>query len=244
MHDISGVRRIYYGYLGRALALTYITQRRTFLGLSWAGWLKLFTLALFLAAWLLRWPRGIVLAALALAVWVWFSYWRARHMEFNKFVADETAAAPDDSPLSPLNPNHKVPLYASGVFAVKDRESFVLLRPAEFWYVPLGDHVIMVEQFTKSYLYQFFDARTLLQVQAGWLLFGKRPLHTLKLTFLEQWGEAGEEVRAHTLENKTPAEKEKLPQRTVYLTFDTHERLNLVWHTIQKNTQKSPKTDQ
>jgi len=37
------------------------------------------------------------------------------------------------------------------------------------------------------------------------------PLPTLKLTFLEQWGEAGAEVRAHSLETASPAEKEKLP---------------------------------
>lgn len=243
MHDISGVKRIYYAYLGRALALAYITQKRRFLGVSWAGWLKLVTLVLFFAVWLLRWPAWLGISAAALLVWLWFSYWRARRMDYNKFVVDKTAVTPDPSPRPPLNANHKVPLYASGVFAVKDREAFVLLRPAEFWYVPLGDHIIMVEQFTKSYLYQFFDAQTLLKVQAGWMLFGKRPLHTLKLTFLEQWGEAGEKVRAQTLENTPAADKQKLPQRTVYLTFDTHERLNLVWHTIQKNTQKSPKTD-
>ncbi len=243
MGNISGMRWLYYGYLGRALALAYITQRRSFLGVSWAGWLKLGALALLLAAWLLHWPGSVVLAVFALAVWVWLSYWQARRMAFNKFVVDKTAGPLTESSLPLLHPHHRVPLYASGIFAVQDRASFVLLRPAEFWYAPLGDYIIMVEQFPQSYLYQFFDAQTLLQVQAGWLLFGKRPLPTLALTFLEQWGEAGAEARAHTLENTIPAPKEKRPQRTVYLTFDTRERLNLVWRAIQKNTQKSPKTD-
>ncbi|MCZ7673623.1 MAG: hypothetical protein M5U34_44150 [Chloroflexi bacterium] len=124
-----------------------------------------------------------------LLIWVYFSYWRAKRAGYSHFVADDGPLSFPDKAQPNLPPNQKVKTWATGVFSVSDQDDFMLLRPAEYWQVPLGEHIIMVQQRkTKKYRYQFFNASTLQQVQKGWLLFGAHPRETLAVTLLSEFG--------------------------------------------------------
>ncbi|KAA3657403.1 MAG: hypothetical protein DWQ04_28230, partial [Chloroflexi bacterium] len=145
MHDLSSLQRFYLTYLGRMYAFTFRTKLRRFIGISLGSWLQFCLLLILLVAWILRLPWWLLLLTLFVFLWIRFSYWRAAKAGYNKFVVDKTAVSPTiDFDL--LKPNEHVKFRATGLFAVSSRETNVLLRPAEYWKVPLGDHTVMVEQ--------------------------------------------------------------------------------------------------
>lgn len=187
MDSLSPLRRAYYFYLGRAYTAMYAIHTRSFLGMRFitlARWIPVILLAI---AWFKRWPLGLIVLLFLIVVWINFSLWRARRDNFNRFVPD-LASSFDYEPTQPLPPNQKVALRATGLFSVSGRDSKLLLSPAFYWRVPLGEHVVMAEEQPGRYLYQFFRAETLQSVQPGWLLNGRTPINTLAVTFLGRWG--------------------------------------------------------
>jgi hypothetical protein len=240
MHDLSLIKRAYYRYLSMAYAFTYYTSVRTFLGASLRGWIHFLALALLAGALILGWGQVMVGITAVLLGWVYFSYWRAKKAGYSHFVADTTMSVDTTMPdgdLTSLPPNQKVKSWATGIFSVTDQDDFVLLRPAEYWQVPLRDHVIMVELQSKSprFRYQFFNGETLQRVQKGWLLFGSHPRDTLAITLLSEFGPEFESKQISQFMASKENSKKKGIQRTVYLSFATEEERNLVWHNIVRD---------
>lgn len=232
MHNLSLPKRIYYAYLGWAFAMTYRTTRRRFLGYTISNWLKFTAVMLFLATLVLRWGQPMLTLTLLLLVWVYFSYWRAARLGYCRFVADDTAVLPPDT--SALPPNQHVPLYATGVFAVADREQSVLLRPAEYWLSGNGEHGVIVNEYEKKFLYQFFRAETLQAVRPGWMIFGRRPLRALAITFLPTWGpDHADDVVTYVVGGGVK-ENNKGKGRTIYFAFEDTAVEYQVWQTLKQ----------
>lgn len=180
---MNALRRLTYAYLSRMYALMYFLSRRPFL-IALVRWLPL--LALFIG-WLRGWPPAALLAVALVAVWINYSLWRARRDNYNRFVPH--ARPLGDAPAEPpLPPNTRLEVLATGLFSVSGRESRLLLRPAKYWHVPLGDHIIMAEEEPGKYLYQFFSAATLQELREGLLLYGAQPTPALAVSFLARWG--------------------------------------------------------
>jgi hypothetical protein len=187
MDDLGPLRRIYYAYLSRMYALTHALSRRGFLGIRLATWARWLPVVLLLVGWVRRWPPVALIALLVVAVWINYSVWRAGRDNYNRFVP--LATTPDNrAEPATLPPNQRLVVLATGLFSVSGREERLLLRPAQYWRVPLGDHVVMAEEAAGKYLYQFFDAESLQELREGWLLFGPRPRATLAVSFLARWG--------------------------------------------------------
>ncbi len=187
MDSLSAPRRLYLNYLSRAYAVMHALNYRKFLGIrlsSLARWLPIILLGV---GWLRMWPPSLLVALLILVVWVNYSLWRAKRDNYNRFVPDGDAYA-DDAKGEVLGTNEKVNVIATGLFSVSGRDRSLLLHPATYWRVPLGEHVVMAEEQTGKYLYQFFNARSLQMLQSGWLLYGSRPVEALAVTFLARWG--------------------------------------------------------
>jgi len=232
MHNLSLPKRIFYAYLGWAYAITYRTTRRHFLGYTISSWLKFLAVMLFLAALVLRWGQPAIILTLLLVVWIYFSYWRAARQGYSRFVPDNTAVLPADTPVLP--PGQHVPLYATGTFAVVGREQSVLLRPAEYWLSGNGEHGVMVNEYDKKYLYQFFRADTLQSVQAGWMIFGKNPLRSLAITFRPTWGpDYADDVVTYVVGGGVN-ENNKGKGRTIYFAFEDTAVENQVWQTLKQ----------
>ncbi|MCA9873183.1 MAG: hypothetical protein KC441_05995 [Anaerolineales bacterium] len=213
IHDMSLGRRLFYRYLGLAYGFTYWTSHKTFLGATWQGWIKFLVIVLLLASLIFRWGVWETGGTAVLLVWIYFSYWRAKKAGYSKFILSETEHL---LPGEGLPPYQRTTVWATGVYHVTEFNKFLLLRPAEYWQVPLGQHVVMVEHRRQKFLYQFFDWRTLQQVEAGWLIFGARPLATLAVTFISAWLEDGKDPET----------------RTIYLSFPEVETQTAVWRTI------------
>ena len=180
---MNALRRLAYAYLSRMYALMYFLGRRPVLS-ALARWLPL--LALFIG-WLRDWPPAALLGVALVAVWINYSLWRARRDNYNRFVPH--ARPLGDAPAEPpLPPNTQLEVLATGLFSVSGRESRLLLRPAKYWHVPLGDHIIMAEEEPGKYLYQFFSAATLQELREGLLLYGAQPTPALAVSFLARWG--------------------------------------------------------
>lgn len=234
MHDLSPLQRLQIETLGRLYAFAYVTSIRRFLSGRLSSWIKLGTLTLFFVSLLLGWPVWITLSLLALTVWVRFFYWRARRRGYSRFVPEADAVAPPESS-APLPPNKRIKLRATGAFALSTREESVLLRPAEYWRVPLGDHVVMAEKVPGTFLYQFFNGETVEQLEVGWLVFGQDPLRTLAITFCTEWGpEFTDLSQLYYVGNGDGA---PCQQRTILLSFEDEAALTAVWQTIHRAQQ-------
>lgn len=160
---------------------------RTFLGIRLSSLARWVPIILLVTGWLRLWPASLLAGLLIVVVWVNYSLWRAKRDNYNRFVPNGGFQA-DDAELDVLGVNEKVNVIATGLFSVSGRDRNLLLHPATYWRVPLGEHVLMVEEQSGKYLYQFFNARSLQTLQSGWLLHGSHPVEALAVTFLARWG--------------------------------------------------------
>jgi hypothetical protein len=214
--------RAFYRYVGLAFAFTWWATRRRFLGPTVQGWLKLLAWGLLAAALLGRWGGLAIGITAVFLIWLYLSFWRAKRSGYSQFVTDDGAQGPPGDG-AVLPPDTRQPLWATGVFSVQEFDKFVLLRRANYWRVPLGQQVVMVEHQREKYLYQFFSADSLRQVRRGWLIFGARPLPTLAVTFRSAWGD---------LTESTGERQETDKSVTIYLSFADEVTLTAVWRSI------------
>jgi hypothetical protein len=232
MQNLSPSKQLYYAFLGRAYAFAYQTHWRRFLGYRISSWLKFLTIVLFLAVLVQR--RGTIPLALTLSLVaaVQIFYWRTAKSGYHRFLADDTVVPPTEA--EPLASGQRVKLFASGLFALVDREERVLLRPAEFWRSGKGEYSVMVNQYPQKYLYQFFRPETLQNVQPGWLIHGRSPLPTLAITFWQTWGpEQANEVVTYMVGGGVE-EKSKRKSCTIYFTFTDTAVQDQVWLSLKQ----------
>ena len=236
MENLPFSKHLYFSYIGRLYAFAYFSQRRRFLGAAQSGWLRFFVFWLFVASLVLQWGWALSILTFLLWVYVGFVYRRAKKEGYNKFIVDDTAVLPPET-IQPLAANEKIPVRASGRYAVTTKADTVLLvKPAHYWHVPLGDHIVMVEYKPKNFLYQFFDARTLQKIEAGWILFGKEPIRTLAITFLESWGpDHSNNAIAYFVGGGANDDLSRLKSRTIYFSFEDPDEQNKVWATLIKD---------
>ena len=233
MHDLPVYKRLYYRWLGLVYGFTYWTSHHVFI-FRLSTWVKLLAFVPLVIVWRQNRSTPVLGMALLLGLWVLWLYWRARRVGYKRFVAGETAVSTLLSTptvdLAPITPNQRVPLKASGIFGVANREEQVLLKPAEYWQVPLGDHTIMVQLEPGRFLYQFFNAGNLQNLQTGWLVCGLTPLPVLAVTFYSVWGQ--DQLSLRDLYQGVEDENRDSKQRTIYLHFDNEADETAVRHTI------------
>lgn len=232
MHDMPLHRRFYYRWLGLVYGFTYWTSQHSFI-FRLSTWVKLLAFVPLVIAWRQNRSAPMLGLALLLGLWVLWLYWRARRVGYKRFVGGKTAVSTSSTePLNftPILPNQRIPLKASGIFGVANREEQILLRPAEYWQVPLGDHTVMVQPEPGRFLYQFFNADNLQNLQTGWLICGIKPLPVLAVTFFSAWG--NEQLSLRELYQGGGDGNRDLKQRTIYLHFDNEADETAVRHTI------------
>lgn len=228
MDNLTPLRRIQYGYLGRLYSFAYWAVNHRILGIYASNLLKWLPVLLLIYGWIRRWPALILLPLLLFILWIHASFWMARRANYNRFIRSETPHLAS-AELKPLAANQQVETQATGLFSVTSREDHVLLQPAKYWQVPLGEHIIMVEERPGKYLYQFFNAMTLQEVHQGWLIFGRQPRAALSVSFLSAWGPAYTNFQIYELGNNHGPPPRK---QTIYLTFANEADRRAVWHTI------------
>lgn len=218
--------------MGRLLAFLYATTQHGFLGIRLSSWLKFLTLVLIFAAWVLRWSAIAFAATIALTATVRLLYWWAKRIGYIRFVPDNQTAPNEDTP--ELADEQRVAMQATGTFSVYNLDAYVLEKKAEYWRVPVGDHVLMVQHRPGRFLYEFIQAADLQQIQSGLLVFGAHPRKALAITFLSSWGsENGQGIAAYYVTNK--AEQERKAQKTLYLTFEQEAEHQAVWRNLLQN---------
>jgi len=233
MHDLSLLQQIYLTYLGHMYAFTFRTRWTRFWGISLSSWLQFGAFLILLAAWFFGSSWWLLTVLLIVVLWIRFSYRRAAKVGYYKFVEDKTAVFPTTN-FIPLAPNERVKARATGLFALSDMETNVLLRPADYWKVPLGEHTVMVENGPEQFLYQFFNKATLEKVQAGWLIFGREPRRALSVTFCSKWGptftDFSQLYYINRGNNEPPCQR-----RTIVFTFAGDQEHTAVWHNISQD---------
>ena len=227
MHKFPLHKRFYYRWLGLLYGFTHWTSHHTFI-LRLSTWVKLLAFGPLFIVW--RQNRSTLVLGLALlpGLWVLWLYWRARRVGYKKFVVGETAVTPTPN-LNPVTPNQRIALKASGVFGVSDREEQILMKPAEYWRVPLGEHTVMVQPVSGRFLYQFFNAANLQNLQTGWLICGLTPKSVLAVTFFSAWG--NDPISLRELYQGIDENRES-KRRTIYLHFENEADETAVRDTI------------
>ena len=213
--------------IGRLYAILYYSRQYSFI-FPLSMWIKGLPIVLLLLGLTRRWPPAVALFWLVVAIAIYWLYWKAGRDGYVRFIAEAAAALPAE--LQPLPYNQHIPVRATGIFSVTDREEYILDRPADYWRVPLNDHIIMVQQRSGRFLNQFFQPDTLLEVRAGHLLFGSRPKIALAIRFHVNWGpEFGDDTRAFFVgggQKETPKK-----ERWIYLSFEEEATRQQVWQT-------------
>ena len=236
MEALSPVHRLYYAYLSRMYALAYALNRRSLLGIRLATWLRWLPIIVLLAGWVMDWPPPLMIALLLFIVWSNYSLWRAGRDNYNRFVPRASGRPPEPTAAA-LPPNQRLAVRATGLFSVSGRENRLLLRPAHYWRVPLGDHVIMAEEEPGKYLYQFFDAHSLQELREGLLLFGQHPTETLAVSFLARWGP--EYTRFGQVYEAGPQEGPPPKRVTVYLSAEDEATRRLIREAIVSDARRA-----
>ena len=137
MEDLYLFNKVRFKLAGPFYAFLYYTAHRRFIGATLAFWIKLASILLVFATLLRGRSLNWTLAALALVVIIFILYWKGKRDDYIGFVPDSAQVSRDQQP--PIADEEKIALRATGPFSVKDRESFVLLRPAYFQKESLGD---------------------------------------------------------------------------------------------------------
>ncbi len=214
--------------VSRLFAFMYISRLRRFLGVSWAGWQQFIPLLLFLFTLALGWPLWLALLWLLLFFVTLVGYALVRRLGYQRFLPDDSHRLHSSAPLLPAD--RRVSLRATGVFSLNDREDYVLQHRAEYWRVPLGKHIFMVQHRAGKFLYQVIAPENVLATQPGLLLFGATPQRALALTFLVTWGPEYAEYKLYYVgADNAPAPTQR---RTVYLTFADEDTLQQVWRSL------------
>lgn len=178
----------------------------------------------------LRWQ--VTIGLLSPPLLVWLAYKLARRSGYITF-----APTPLPDPVLPgrlLRPAEKIAVRATGLFSVLQRERYLVEKKADYWYVPVGEHVLMVEETPGRYLYQFVNVERMIQRQMGLLYLGSTGRPAIKIVFRTDWipNGAGEMTayffRPDTEENPTTT-------RTIYLSFDQESDQWAVWRRLHTN---------
>lgn len=231
-------QRRFYTVLGQHYYWTHRLRHRHFLGFTWYGWLVLLFFSLLLGALLLGWGWRGLLSIAAAAALAQAAFWHGQRAGYHKFLPDEHEALPATADLHPLPDEQRVTLWATGVFSLVDREAYVLLRrPSQYWRVPVGDHILMVEQYPQHYLYQMFNAETLQSIRRGWFIFGRQPHRALAITFLVTFGPGLDDPTLRYFVGGGVGSGTALKPRTIYLSFQEEAVYQAVWHTILQDLQ-------
>ncbi|MDT8305836.1 MAG: hypothetical protein RRC07_07865 [Anaerolineae bacterium] len=217
--------------LGRLYAILYESRQRRLFGVTWRTWLVILPVILAVAGLGRGWPFPLIVALFALTPLLLLLYTVARRAGYKHFVPD-TEMALDDTFAAPRN-EHRIALHATGIFSLHDREDYVLARPAEYWRVPLGQHVIMVQQTPGRFLYQIIDPENVERIQPGHLFYGRNRQKALALHFLASWGPqfVYEPSYRYVGDDDEPPPSHTIP-RTVYLTFSSDADRHAVWKSM------------
>lgn len=222
--------------LSRLYAYLYWSKRRGILGISLHTWLIILFLGMFIAALWLRWPTPVILFWLVLSILLWLALLVARRAGFKRFVSDPDMSL--DKEFAAPVPEQHVPLRATGVFSVKEYEDYVLEHPAEYWHVPMGQHIFMVQQQPGRFLYQIVEPQHIQAVEPGYLLHGPEPQKALALHFLVSWGpEFAQEPSYYHFDDALTDQKPK-EKRTIYVTFDHDADRFAVWRSLLQNSEE------
>lgn len=218
------------GLLSQFYTLMYQSRRRRFLGVTVATWIILLLLLLALWAFMSRWSPLLYNGALILAALLAVAYWVVGRLGYTRFVPDETMAL--DPEFAAPRVESRVPLRATGIFSVRDYERYVLEETAEYWRVPMGQHVIMVHHGPEQFLYQILEPHYVRAVTPGFLLYGRQPQPAIAVQFVVSW--APEMAREPRFYPGAPEPQERAPseERTIYFTFDHDADRYAVWRSL------------
>lgn len=164
-----------------------------------------------------EWPAAGAAATVSLSLI--FILWLAKRRNFLRFEAHPPGSMPVVAP-APLTFTEKLPLRASGTFAVGDMSRYFVEETARYQVFETRERAIHLFAPPSRLLllalsprpeigwwYTFFTPQTLQTIEAGRLVFGSRPRPALRLT-----------VRPDAAE---------LP-RVLHLSFDSPEQQTLV----------------
>jgi hypothetical protein len=235
MHEFGIPKRIYYYFLGNLYWFTHYTSTHNILGVRYSMIVKFAAIILIMAARFYHWERIPLALSTALLIGIYLAYWYARRSGYFKFIGGKPAY-PDDLEYEKLPPYKRVPCIATGIFSVQDWEKSILLKPADYWQVPHGDHALMVEHYHHKYLYQFFNVTRIKDMQKGWLLYGSHPSPALSISFLSIWGPEFAKDLFNIFRTEPKAVEPIL--RTIYLSFSSLNEEQTICQNIMRDIQQ------
>ena len=217
-------------FLSRLFACLYWSKKQRFLGMTIRAWLLWLLIALGVAALISDGPPAVTVVAGAALVLLLLAYVVAGRLGYTRFFGGSIRQP--DLAFAPPRAEHRIPLRATGRFSARNREAYLVEQPAEYWRVPLGQHVFMVQQQPGRFLYQSVEPSQLLGVKAGQLAFGSAPQTALAVHFRATWGpDSAAEPRYYYAGAELEPEPVGRAQK-IYLTFSSEAHRHAVWRSL------------
>jgi hypothetical protein len=229
MDDLPFTRRLINRIVGYLYAGLYLSSDRLLIGASLLGWITLLLVILGPYFWLrtgeIAWLIGFLIILVLLRV----AHWLAKRNGFIVFTEQVDDLPPSSIEL--IKDFLKFDLRASGIFSVTGREEYMFRRPTMLWRVPFGDHALMVERPSGSYLYQFIEDGFIRGIRPGCLVYGSQVNPALEIDFKTTWGPvAGEtEFKWYAPRDKSEPKRYK---RTMYLGFRETADRDAIWRSL------------
>jgi hypothetical protein len=217
MEDLPVTKRLTNRVLGYLYPSLYFASDRLIIGASILGWITVLSFLLGLYLWLRSGSIAWFLALLFILIAVRVTYWIAQRDGFIVFTALVDDQGSGDA--RQLQDYEKFDLRASGVFSITGREKYMFRRPAKLWRLPMGDHALMVQRPTGSYLYQFIEVGYIKQMRPGCLVYGSHLNFALEIDFRTTWGPVAGETEFKWFA-RGEGSKPKRYKRTLYLGFE------------------------
>lgn len=209
-------QRISEKWRARFYAFAFFTSHQRTAGLSLITWFRsgfwlLLAVLLLQGLWL---AAGVLFSFLLL---LRYGFWRAYRSGYATFRPLEQEPEIGDLPL-PAD-HQRFPVRATGTFSAGEDERYVLLRRGEMWFVPIGEHAIMIANGPEQFLYQFIEPAHTDKVRIGHFLFGREQLPGLEITYRTDWSPQFDNSGTNSYVGGDRSEVERL-RRTVFITFE------------------------
>ncbi len=220
-------------FRARLFQFAFVTERLRFLGLSYRSWLRI-TIAVIAAVFLYLgvWRGALIAILVLLGLRILFGIARRNGYITFKPTNSSPSGIDQNDNHAPLKHDEKIAIRGTGQFVSGNVETQLFMATGEFWQVPAGECVVMLEAAPGRFKYQMIQPSQIEKVRLGQLMLADRNEPAVEVRFKSQWLKTDFEFGGGDDEQQqasAPMQSDRFKKRTIYMSFDEMPNATRVW---------------